>query len=380
MSLPILLDKSSFQSLSEKELQILFKYYFIIIPSVLINEIIGDLKKVYKDGLSEKKVILLANKFTGMCSAKHIFYKEILMQELKGKEIYMDFRPLVKSEPPKIDSNGEKSIIIKQSEEECAIERWRIGHFSVQEFLYSSEWRKTTKTIDLEKVKKSLKKIYSLNVKLTNFEEISNHIEDYFHKNKTNFRIIKTIYEEFEIPNKYYLKSFIIWNNSKSKIVADIFPYSVYCIKLKMFFELSLLNDLIGTRSTNLVDLEYIYYLPFCRVFSSGDKFHKRILPILLNSQKQDFIANDVLKEDLNNIYEDLRNKKNEFNLMDYPSPPAKSITAKLYKKLIKNTKNKNELPVDSEIDNIWFEKKLNINAPCPCGSGKKLKDCHYEN
>ncbi len=375
MSLPIVLDKSSFQSLSEKELKILFKYYFVIIPSVLINEIIGDLSKAHKYSISATKVIYLANKFTGMNSAKHVFYKELIERELMGSKIYMDFRPLVKADSPQIDADGKKSVMIKQSPEELAIERWRTGQFSKQEYLYSKEWRIATKTINLDRMKKSLKAIYDSVNSFNTLEDIMDYIDSYFHENSKNFQIIRKIYNEFKISKKYYSKSFQIWGTSKTQNILDIFPYSVYCFKLKMFFDLSLINNLIGTKPTNLIDLEYVYYLPFCRVFSSGDKFHKKILPILINSIQQDFITSEILKEDLIKISEEYLNSNKELP----SSPPVSSLISQLYKKLGKNTANKDPLPFENDIEAIVFEKKLNINAPCPCGSGKKLKDCHYE-
>ena len=58
----IILDKSTLQSLSPDELFILNKFYFIHITPVLLIEILGDLKKPTKDGLSEDRVAILASK------------------------------------------------------------------------------------------------------------------------------------------------------------------------------------------------------------------------------------------------------------------------------------------------------------------------------
>ncbi len=47
----IILDKSSLQALSKKELVLLNKLYFVNIPPVLTIEILADLKKKTKMGL-----------------------------------------------------------------------------------------------------------------------------------------------------------------------------------------------------------------------------------------------------------------------------------------------------------------------------------------
>jgi hypothetical protein len=72
---------------------------------------------------------------------------------------------------------------------------------------------------------------------------------------------------------------------------------------VKMFFSVCLQNNIIGTRATNLVDLEYLYYLPFCEVFVSGDDFHKKLVPHLL-IERQQFVRGQDLKEDLARIEE----------------------------------------------------------------------------
>jgi len=50
-----------------------------------------------------------------------------------------------------------------------------------------------------------------------------------------------------------------------------------------------------------------------------------------------------------------------------------------LYNKLGENSSNKGSV-IGNEFDSICFEKKISIYAPCPCGSGKKIKDCQHKN
>ena len=60
-----------------------------------------------------------------------------------------------------------------------------------------------------------------------------------------------------------------------------------------------LASDLISRdRPTNKVDLAYLYYLPFCRVFTSSDKLHERTVSLFMRDN-QTFVRGDDLKADL---------------------------------------------------------------------------------
>src|SRR5262249_16761251 len=56
-----------------------------------------------------------------------------------------------------------------------------------------------------------------------------------------------------------------------------------------------------GTRATNRIDLEYILYLPFCRVFSSSDNFLIDFSKIFIR-EDQVVVSGAILKSDLKRI------------------------------------------------------------------------------
>ena len=59
--------------------------------------------------------------------------------------------------------------------------------------------------------------------------------------------------------------------------------------------------DMLSTRASNVIDLQYLYYLPFCRVFTSGDKFHKDVAPLFMQPN-QVFVDPVKLRADLKMI------------------------------------------------------------------------------
>ena len=68
-----------------------------------------------------------------------------------------------------------------------------------------------------------------------------------------------------------------------------------------LFFYLALAAEIISERPSNKVDVAYFYYLPFCHVFSSGDKLHERVAPLFLR-ENQTFVRAADLKADLSKL------------------------------------------------------------------------------
>ncbi|CAM4039216.1 hypothetical protein FLSI110296_10495 [Flavobacterium sinopsychrotolerans] len=62
MSLPIVLDKSTFQGLNYENIIELHRYYDVSIAPLLINEILGDLSKEEKEGRRTPKLLICLKK------------------------------------------------------------------------------------------------------------------------------------------------------------------------------------------------------------------------------------------------------------------------------------------------------------------------------
>jgi hypothetical protein len=71
---------------------------------------------------------------------------------------------------------------------------------------------------------------------------------------------------------------------------------------LDLFFNLAIDADQISReRPSNKIDLAYIYYLPFCQIFTSSDKLHERVVPLFLRKD-QSFVKGHDLKADLRKL------------------------------------------------------------------------------
>lgn len=408
----IILDKSSLQSFSNSEIAILHKYYFINVTPVLIMEILADLKK---ENIREKDfaaVQLLASKILNMDMTINAHCLHMLHNSLRGYEPVLDGRPNRPGGRQVVADDGRKGVVFKESEEEAALNRWKTGEFKTAEEMLAERWRLAIGDIDLEslvQIGKGMKK------KFSDLKEILATLDVMFDSPSSQAPLLLQLGEEFGLSDALKIKMMNrVGVESEGNLLKNIAPYAAYCLKVNMLFKLGVMNNLIGTRSTNKIDLEYLYYLPFCYIFTSNDNFHNLLAPLLLRSY-QVYSSGGDLKDDLRALAEwkgqaggntskssgppDIEGSLTVFlwkKYMKYPSgesnrssvPKASPRTAD--SKIIAESKYLAELADDprshykghfkeDEIDFMIVHRSVGPQEPCPCNSGKKFIDCHWD-
>lgn len=407
----IILDKSTLQSLSIDEIVILHKYYLLNIAPVLTIEILGDLKKPSKHTLSEKKVIELANKLQPINSVVNVHYKDSIAASLLGHDVKMDRRPVIEGGRSVLTKEGEKGIIFEKTPEEKALLRWRNGDFTEAEKILAERWRESTRGVDLERFKKYLKDVYNAIPKFNSLENLKSFLDNLLIQPTYQINFLTLLIYEFSLNFDIAQKIFHKWETEGHKTIQTFSHYAFYCFSVNLFFQFGLMNNLIGTRATNRVDLEYAYYFPFCMVFGSNDKFHKLISPFFLTSN-QSFISGRELKIDLSALSDKWKSLdeigRSEWKVK-FGSAPPESLSSMLYRKYMKDhgdiefnlgkeQSKKFAAFIQSKIDGVigsptskddfnsdeadFIIKKetIRISDFCPCGSGKQFKDCHGKN
>lgn len=407
MSINLTIDKSTFQSLSYAELVRLNNYFKHNVAPVLVMEILGDLKKEVVEGKtpSDERVKDFAQKlFPSQCII-NTYYRNLLVQELQGKPCDLDGRPILDLEKIVQTDDGRKGSVIKETPEEKAIYKWKDGKFTEADHELSQLWRTLTTQEDL--LKNLQKAIKSENqVRLKSFEELNNKVDTILNDLGFQDKLLAfaiDVYGEGQIDG---VSVFIKWLEKGRPLLAENMPYIAHCLKVDLLFHFGLQSELIGTRPTNKVDLEYLYYLPFCNVFTSNDKIHKQLAPMLIR-ENQKFIVGDELKRDLKNIIEYLEKEGDEAKKEFSSRPPLieESLTFKLWKeffnypealsfkrkvteKELENAKkqidkfekamnNEHVEFSEGETEEFFVKKSsISMNDPCLCGSGKKVIDC----
>jgi len=407
MDISIVIDKSTFQSLSFDELYRLSCYYKHIITPVLTMEILGDLKKEAQEGKAPPKdrVKDFAKKLFPMETVVNLHYKVLLKGDLLGNPISFDGRPHVGIKKAVASESGMRGYLIEETEEEKSIYKWKDGNFTEADHELSALWRMTTTEEGLlERLKKSLNP--DSTIKFADFQELNKFVIEIITSPATQEFLLISLFQNYDIDAMTSVQIFGRWNQEGKPLIKDFAPFAFHCLKVDTLFLFGLTSGLIGTRPTNRVDLEYLYYLPFGNIFTSNDKVHKNLVPLLLQDY-QKFIVGPELKEDLKNIVaflntleiEERRKFKNVPPIIDssitfqlwkeYFNYPEKSNwnreISEREKEMMKEKMKEFERALDGESINLesgedaeFVIKKslLSKTDPCFCGSGKKVIDC----
>ncbi|MDD5172632.1 MAG: hypothetical protein PHG59_00600 [Patescibacteria group bacterium] len=94
------------------------------------------------------------------------------------------------------------------------------------------------------------------------------------------------------------------WKDDGSKPIKEFAPYFTYVLSVDLFFYLGINSNLFSSfrhPQTHKVDIAYLYYLPFCKIFVSNDKIHIGISSFFLRPD-QSFIKGSDFKDDLSKL------------------------------------------------------------------------------
>lgn len=405
MGLTLIIDKSTFQSLSLSEVIRMHNYYRPTITPILVMEIIADLKKSFDNSdQSKKRVTDFAKKLMPYNSAVNIHYLEILTGDLLYGNTDFDYRPVLGNSEVVRSSSGKLGFQFKETEQEKAISRWKDGEFLKAEEELAQIWRDFTKQEDLlENLKKTLKDKYPLKKEFKDLESLNMFISELLEDDNIQNELLMWILSEFGVSPELCSSIFARWEGCSIKKIQNFSAFAYHCCKVKLLFDFALRYELIGTRPTNLLDLQYLYYLPFCYIFTTNDKFQLKIAPFLID-EKQKIIDGSELKKDLKFLTEycetlddpkDIDRTRKEppqlpqsltFQLWtEYFDWPLKykmkdNKTTEYYKEkmdeFISATKTERKEMSGKEPEFIVREHFLGPTDFCICGSGKYFKDC----
>jgi len=412
----IILDKSTLQSLSSDDILFLNKYFILNIPPVLVMEIWGDLSKPDKQGsIPKDQVQLLAQKVYRGQSVINAHLSHCIIGSLLGEKVSMDGRILLPGGSPRIAESGKKGVVFEQTPEEKQLNCWKFGDFDSEEQVIATQWRAASNTTDLEAIKVNFAKKFKSIAKIDSLASLDSFVNHYLAHPTSQTDFLSQLIEEYKIPQMIASKIFLRYERAKGPPLNTFAPYAYYCLRIKTFFLLALIYNLVSTRRTNIIDLEYFFYLPFCMAFSSSDKFHETLVPYYIRNDQR-FVQGIDLKSDLTHLAHDWNvNFNKDMKTWDAkygngPPENANSIVYKLWRELFPNWEpgvsrdsseseprkdkklyeqleefkkaislQETDFPSDdSKVDFIIRKYSLSINDPCPCGSGKKLKDCHW--
>jgi hypothetical protein len=329
----IIFDKSTLQCLTDDEAVLLDNFYMSNITPVFIAECLADLDRNMKSakskGSPESMVGSLARKTPDSQACGNVFHLQILKAELAGKFHLstVHFRPL-RGRGESVANGKSKGVVFRESEEEEAIHRWSRREFWELERDIAKQWRQAIDRIDLNVSYADILNATGTRRKPTSLEEAKLVTDS----------IIDSVDQEWLLRFGLHILDVseatewvtIRWKSDGRPLLRSYLPYFIHLLSINVFFALALSAKLLKkVKPSHAIDLAYLYYLPFCTVFTSRDNFHVRVAPFFMDSF-QTFVHGDDLRADLKRLderYKQLPEDELNKGLIGFAAHPPKDTS-----------------------------------------------------
>jgi hypothetical protein len=327
---PILIfDKSALQGFSVDESVMLDTFFLTNMTPIFFIEALADLEKPDSKGRTPEQALMkdLAAKVPDQ-PHPNVFHRTLIQDDLLNSPVPMTGQIPLAGGVAKPDGLGGVSVVIQEPPEAEMVRRWQAAEFAEAERRYASAWREGLLAINFTKRIEAAGRLLPPGKSIRDLRGVKVLIDQFLRGNDQ-----KTVVSGAQFLG---LSDALVAMIDKRHAAAgrppfDAFaPYAAFVLSVDLVFYLGMATGLIRSqRKTNLIDLSYLYYLPFCMVFTSKDRLHESLAPMFMRP-RQRFVWADDLKaglKSLNEYYAPLRNKMGRVGLMRVHEPPKEVPT-----------------------------------------------------
>lgn len=298
MSGPILIfDKSTLQSLSVDESVWLGAHYLTNVTPLFYVETLADLEKEVGEGRRPEDVVGNLAEKTPVGARANVHHGTLCLAELSGERIDMHQLPVLAGGEDVVGERGERGVVFKEAPENLALFRWAERRFLDVERESARAWRESLSHIDLDETYRAGKEILrQLGRRPADLVEAKAMATEILGKRSSRYAL-EGLASMF--PERFRERIAERLRVADGAPIATFAPYTAHVLTVDLFFRIGIGADLISrVRPSNKIDMAYLYYLPFCMIFTSNDNLHARSVPPFLTA-KQVFVRGQDLKEDL---------------------------------------------------------------------------------
>jgi hypothetical protein len=299
-----LFDKSFLQSLSVDEAVWFDHFYIANISPLFYVETLADLDKEMRRGRTPEQVVgEIATKSPEMQGYPNVHHSELLLADLFGQHISMTMRPVIAG-GKSVKSGSKRGVNFDVSPEQRAFGRWQDGKYSELEREFARSWRAKLELLSFDNSEPEMLKL-GIDVKACkNLDQAYEAADKVVSAASKPYDLLGFICRTFGLPRQYHQDLVRRYQLAGLPSLARYAPYAAHLAKVEILFHVSVARAFISPdRPSNKVDIAYLYYLPFCNVFISGDKLHKNAAEYFL-MKGQRFVWAPDLKADLRRLNE----------------------------------------------------------------------------
>ena len=303
-----LFDKSFLQSLTVDE-SVWFDHFFLpVVSPLFFVETLADLAKQRKDGgrTPEEEVRVIADKTPVLSGAPCVHHAQLCIANLLGHEApHLGQIPVAGGRPVR-GADGKPGVVFENSPEAEAFARWQRSQFHEIEHGVASSWRAMLTQLNLPEVAHRMRALGITPQTCRTVKQAYGIAASLVHSRYEPEQQIGLFFSFVQVPQHLQAAIIYRWSQAGFPPLAGYASYAAHVLMVEIFFQIAFAANLISSeRPSNRVDIAYLFYLPFCHIFVSGDKLHKLCAPEFLQKE-QDFVWAPELKGDLARINREL--------------------------------------------------------------------------
>lgn len=319
----LIFDKSVLQFLSYSEcLELSHRYFFVTTP-ILLMEVANDKLKYRADDKQSEITDALISKLN---AHKHMgaflthSHLELLFTELStGRQVPMEGKAVRPDIQITADSGYGRGMHLDLSNESATFRRWKRSGLNDYEQAIA---QRCIDSLDFKegdweehKVKHEFPEFPQINAGYleTGLSELKKVTTNFCGREDANGKLENLRLILNSTLSDEGIRTTIInrWLDEGMPHLKNFSPYAYYCLQVFVAFYIAVENKLRISKSkakprrkksknrvdfTNLMDVLYLLYLPFCQTFTSNDDFLCKFATIFISSE-QNFIHGDELKK-----------------------------------------------------------------------------------
>jgi hypothetical protein len=379
-----LFDKSFLQSLTLDESVWFDHFFYSNICPLFYVETLADLTKSTDSSgrTAEDAVRIIADKTPVKAGGPCAHHRELCISNLMGQPIPMRGQIPMAGGRPTQSTDGKRGHVFNDSPEAKAFSRWQKRHFQEIEHHHARDWREMLTRLDLPATALRMRALGITSKECKTIEQAHTIAAELVLGRNQPFEQMALLFSFVDIPPELQRPILQRWAIDQNRPLGEYAPYAAHVLTVELFFQIALAANLISDgRASNRVDISYLCYLPFCMLFISSDKLHKKCTSPFLRKD-QTFVWGPDLKSELkrqNTEFAKLPPSVLETGLMNFARSPIGTegdLLLKLWDQYIPGWRSKTEKPVPltQEAEKKLVE-KLRTFSNAPTAAPPDIKD-----
>ncbi len=298
----ILFDKSVIESLKPDKARELAEIYSVVLPPILIDEMISMLAKEKKGARDPEKILKSIARKSINSSLVLPHARLLAKKNLLGETIPVDGRVLFMGGELFRQRDGAFGMHYDTTKDKKPLLDWSRGKFSSYRGK-ASDIRHRQHEFDYKKYHNESSDVFNRLPKFKTMGEFTEWFDNIHLANMSPERLFNMIMQDL-LNDKEKAKVKENWKRS-GKTPQELFPYAFHYARVNHWFfgAIGMVRNsgLTSKEAKFHIDIQYLYYLPFCKIFTTSDKLLFAAAQVF-KLPGQSIVSGTEVKEDLAKI------------------------------------------------------------------------------